>query len=234
MDKKILIGGGIAGVVLILVVVKARATPAHQVALDTSATGQPALLYAPPTISNSGINPDGGGGGGGPLPSVSDTTGLGVGDLNSLLSGMLTNSLNLGTQQIQSGLYASDSNALAGINLGSLGGSASLSHTNNGTTFNVNPTDPNASNKAYVESLYQNVFGRSADPGGEAYWVNAINSGESYDKVAQNFALIKSQSQATTTHAPTPTPQTNIPQKPTYSTTPDQSGRPTPPVLKVY
>jgi hypothetical protein len=46
----------------------------------------------------------------------------------------------------------------------------------------------NPSNSAYVNALYQNVLGRAPDASGDAFWVNALNSGVSKAQVLVDFA----------------------------------------------
>ncbi len=45
-----------------------------------------------------------------------------------------------------------------------------------------------AGNKAYVDALYQSLLGRSADAGGEAYWMGLLASGTSQSAVALGMA----------------------------------------------
>jgi len=44
-----------------------------------------------------------------------------------------------------------------------------------------------SSNQSFVDALYQDMLTRTADSGGEAYWINALNGGASRDAVAQDF-----------------------------------------------
>jgi len=45
------------------------------------------------------------------------------------------------------------------------------------------------SNEDFLDSLYQNAFGRDADAGGKAYWLDEMSNGFTQSQVAQSFAL---------------------------------------------
>ena len=51
------------------------------------------------------------------------------------------------------------------------------------TRYDIDVTDQNYSKTAYVEKLYQNVLGRSADTAGLNYWVQQLESGVSPEQV---------------------------------------------------
>ncbi len=44
------------------------------------------------------------------------------------------------------------------------------------------------SNEDFLDSMYQNTFGREADAGGQAYWLNQMSEGLTQGQVAQSFA----------------------------------------------
>lgn len=46
-----------------------------------------------------------------------------------------------------------------------------------------------ASEDVFLETLYQNAFGREADEGGKAYWLEQMSDGMTQAQVAQSFAL---------------------------------------------
>jgi len=46
------------------------------------------------------------------------------------------------------------------------------------------------SNEAFIQSLYQNTFGRAGEDAGVAYWLDALNHGQSKADVISNFAEI--------------------------------------------
>lgn len=48
-------------------------------------------------------------------------------------------------------------------------------------------------NTAFVQSLYQNTFGRAGEDGGVAYWVNVLNSGGTKADLINSFATIATQ-----------------------------------------
>ncbi len=48
-------------------------------------------------------------------------------------------------------------------------------------------------NTAFVQSLYQNTFGRAGEDGGVAYWVNVLNTGGTKADLIRSFAEISTQ-----------------------------------------
>ncbi|SHE85017.1 Ca2+-binding protein, RTX toxin-related [Lampropedia hyalina DSM 16112] len=56
------------------------------------------------------------------------------------------------------------------------------------TRYDIDVTDQNYSKTAYVEKLYQNVLGRSADTAGLNYWVQQLESGVSPEQVLLEIA----------------------------------------------
>lgn len=57
----------------------------------------------------------------------------------------------------------------------------------NGFVFSSEFTSKNLSNSDFVAVMYRVFFDREADAGGEAYWVNIMNSGKSRKYVLANF-----------------------------------------------
>ena len=74
------------------------------------------------------------------------------------------------SQSTAASIYMADSAFLSGIKLNG-SGSASLIRTENGTTLNVDQSDPYSS---MINGLYEKNLGRSADAAGLTWWKNQI------------------------------------------------------------
>lgn len=196
MEHKLLIAGGVGAVgLVVLVAAKRRRSASSQSDSSAPAAMQSdfsGMLYSPPPISggySSGYSDAGSASSGGGAATGDATAGFQIPNLSDLLGKMLDIQKVNQHEQVISGEHTSDSAALASLNLGAYGGSAALSHTDNGTTFSMTPSEsPQAQrDKSFVDSLYQSMFGRAPDAGGEAYWINAVQHGTSYNDVVASF-----------------------------------------------
>jgi hypothetical protein len=168
MDKKILIGGGIAAVVVIgFVIVKMRSTPAPDESYNEAS-------MMPDTGYFSGLGPVSGGASSGGAPSVAGNSGStdegGGFDIGSLFAKMFESQAETNQLSIITGGYNYDSAVLASI-VGA-DGSANVTHGAGGTTV-TNTPGADAYQKI-VDDLYKTNLGRAADTAGSAYWKNAL------------------------------------------------------------
>lgn len=174
--KKLIIGGGIAAVVALgVVVVRARSKSSTQ--SDNSQSDNSASLgsyYMSGTIPSAvGYTSSDA-----QTPSQSDNSGstdTGGGFDMSALMEILKGNQSTQQQQVQAGQNTSDSAVLAGL-FGNVGGSATVSHSTNGTTINVSKANDDPYSQI-ISQQYQEVFGRAPDAGGMAFYKNALLNG---------------------------------------------------------
>lgn len=181
MDKRILIGGGIAAAVLVgFVVVKSRSNSA-QAAQEAEASMVPELMpdtgyfssMSPISGGNAGMSSDPGIGG----LSVAGNSGSGDSgggfDLAAVLSGMFSSQAEVNKLGVITNGHNYDSAVLASI-VGT-DGVATVSHSSTGTTIS---NTPNAdSYTKIINDIYQTQLKRAPDTGGLAFYKNALMNG---------------------------------------------------------
>lgn len=187
MDKKILIGGGVAAAVLVILVVKHKGQSAPADSADTGASSDIGFFSGMTPMGTGMSSSDGGGNFAASDPANSGSTEVGGGfDLGAMMSSMFGLQAKNTDLQIRTGGNVAESAILAGINFGQFGGSATVNHTGTGTTFNVTPGGD--SYDMIVSSAYQATLGRAPDAGGLSFFKNAImNSGLSLSGLTNNL-----------------------------------------------
>lgn len=189
MDKKILIAGGagVLGLVGILVVSRSRRAANNEPAQDANSFMSP-IMYSAPPVSGGASSADGY-----PLPQAAGSNALGVSSEDELMGKYLANLSLENMARIQSNIYTADTSSLSGINFGLFGGGADVTHSGNNTSVNVKfNSDPNGVNSgAFIDQEYQTVFGRTADAGGKAYWLDVFNRGTSLNTIHDNIVNSK-------------------------------------------
>jgi len=176
LDKKILIGGGIAAAAVIglLMLKHAKAKAQEAAQQSTPVSADMGFISSMPPVSGGMITGDlqqyqN------PAPAQADNSGStssgGGFDLTALLGGLLTSQTQSNQAQVTANEHNNDSAVLATII--SSNGSASVTHSVNGTTITNTATDPFDS---MVSKIYQEQLHRAPDTGGLTYWKNAMEN----------------------------------------------------------
>jgi hypothetical protein len=202
MDKKIMIGGGVAALALVVVfVVKGRSSA--QAANDAEANAMPNTTpdtgyfssMAPISGGNMSSDPGVGGiamGGGGMVEDEgnSGSTESGGGfDFASVLRGMFSSQAEVNKMGVIQNGHNYDSAVLASF-IGE-NSTASVTHTSTGTTISNNTNAD--SYTQIINDVYKSQLNRAPDAGGLAFWRNSLmNSNVSVSKMV---ADIQSQSE---------------------------------------
>lgn len=178
MEHKVLIiGGGLAAVLLCGVVViraKAKANAASDNSAPVSST--PDMGYYSSGITPGAVGYASDASSSASTPSVSSnsgTTDTGGGfDISNLLTAIAAGTTKNNASQIVSNEHTSDSAILAGMSI-SPNGSVSVSHSDTGTTIQSNDR-----NVTMLDSLYKQYLGRPGDDVGLAYYSSLMKSGK--------------------------------------------------------
>jgi hypothetical protein len=176
MEHKVLIiGGGIAAAVALGVfVIHARnSAAAAAIAQQTSADSSGGYYFSGTipsavgyTSSDAQTTTQAGNSG-------STATGGGF-DISSLLGAIAAGSVQNSAAQVIANQHTADSAILSGINLGNAGGTLAVSHSNQGTTVTVAPSQPVNPKDALLTAEYRATLGRDPDAEGYAWWQNAF------------------------------------------------------------
>lgn len=181
MDRKILIGGGIAAVFLIGVVVyRAKNKKVAQESADVSVSSFPSTTSV--TGGFSGLAPISGGSTSYDTssPSVaanSGSTNTGGGfDISSFLGTFLAGNQANAAASIKAGQATSDSAILAAVLQNNSG--VSVTHSDTGTTVTKNQSpDPI---DQIITNGYQTILGRAPDAGGAAWYKSVFQKYDNY------------------------------------------------------
>lgn len=181
MDKKVLIiGGGAAAALIVGVLVMKRANANAQESAQQSTP-----VYADMGFMSS-LAPSSGGVSSAAVESGSNASSGGSGgfDISTVLGALITSQTQTQTHATNTSGGNTDAAILAAI-VGS-NGSATVSHSTSGTTI-VNQPSGDLYDQALTD-LYKKEFNRAPDPGGMAFWKNAMmNQGVSIVHIQDEF-----------------------------------------------
>jgi hypothetical protein len=182
MDKKVLIiGGGAAAALIVGVLVMKRANANAQESAQQSTPVYADMGFmsslAPSSggVSSAVVDSGSNGGSGGSSGGF---------DISTVLGALITSQKDTQTHETTTSGGNTDAAILAAI-VGS-NGSATVSHSTSGTTI-VNQPSGDLYDQALTD-LYKKEFNRAPDPGGMAFWKNAMmNQGVSIVHIQDEF-----------------------------------------------